>query len=154
MSGCLVATLRFTKLENFGWLVGRCRDRPSLRVTFLTCPNVKNLQKKEMKRNASKKKTRKDENEKKRKQIKTRKKKMKKTQAKNKKKKQKIKKENKQIKKSKNNEKCSKKLFEKTQRNKKKMKRLPRSTLFLQSTRDSSKNDFFLKKCYKKSCSN
>ena len=43
-------TLQTRKLWLVGWLVGRCRDRPS-RALPLTCPNVKNLRKKQKKRN-------------------------------------------------------------------------------------------------------
>ena len=43
---CLLRPLgsqdQHNKLENFGWLVGRCRDRPSRALPW-TCPNVKNL---------------------------------------------------------------------------------------------------------------
>ena len=54
--GVLIATVRVARLtfQTRTLRLGRCRDRPS-RALPLTCPNVKNV-KKQMKRNASKKK--------------------------------------------------------------------------------------------------
>ena len=43
------------KLENFGWLVGGCRDRPS-RALPLTCPNVKNSKNEEKRQKKKEKK--------------------------------------------------------------------------------------------------
>ena len=48
----------FPNFTNFGWLVGRCRDRPS-RALSLTCTNVKTFffkKKKEIEPQAKKKK--------------------------------------------------------------------------------------------------